>query len=105
MILIYSNNFEDFYRKQTKEVQKNINETVGLVQDMKVIPESILKRLENTDGLGEILVKTGTKIIQIFCFLDEGNLILLQMDFRSRLKKKRDDELEKAKKLREGILL
>ncbi len=99
-ILIYSNNFEDFYSKQTKEVQKNIDETVGLVQELKVIPENIFKRLENSKDLYEILVKTGIKVIRIFCFLDGNEIIILQIGFRSRLKKDRDDEIEKANKLR-----
>jgi len=99
-ILIYSSNFEDFYCKQTKEVQKNIDETVGLVQELKLVPKKIFKKLENSANLYLILVKTGTKIIEIFCFLDGKEIIILQMGFRSRLKKERDDEIEKANKLR-----
>ena len=99
-ILIYSSNFEDFYSKQPKEVQKKIDETVGLIQELKLVPKKFFKKLENTKDLYEILIKTGTKSIQIFCFLDGNEIIILQMGFRSRLKKERDDEIEKANKLR-----
>lgn len=99
-ILIYKNYFEDFYGRQTKEVRNSIDRTVGLVQELNVIPENIFRELENTEGLFEILVKTGKNTIQIFCFLDGEDVILLQIGFRKRLKNVRGFDLMKAEKLR-----
>lgn len=99
-ILIYENYFEDFYGRQTKKVRNSIDRTVGLVQELKVIPKKIFRELENAEGLFEILVKTGKNTIQIFCFLDGENIILLQIGFRKKLKDERDSDLMKAKQLR-----
>jgi hypothetical protein len=42
--------------------------TFDLLEDLKRVPETYLKHIENTDGLFEIRVQSGSDIFRIFCF-------------------------------------
>lgn len=65
------------------------------------VPETYLKHLENTDGLYEIRVKLGSDIYRIFCFFDEGKLIVLANGFQKKSQKTPKQEIEKALKIKE----
>ena len=67
-IVFYKNYFLDFYFEQKEEVQSKIEWTLGLLRDLKVIPEKYFKHLEGTKGLYEIRVQSGTNIFRIFLF-------------------------------------
>ena len=75
-VYIYGSEFWDFYNKQNKKVQEKIDWVIGLIRTLKVVPEKFLKHLTGTDGLYEIRVKLGNNIFRIFCFFEEGNLIV-----------------------------
>jgi phage-related protein len=60
------------------------------------IPETYLKQIENTNGLYEIRVQLGSDICRIFCFLDQGQLVVLANGFQKTPKK----EIEMALKIK-----
>ncbi len=53
-----------------------------------------------TDGLYEIRVKQGSDIFRIFCFFDEGELIVLANGFQKKTQKTPKSEIEKALKIK-----
>ena len=53
-----------------------------------------------TDGLYEIRVQQGSDIFRIFCFFDQGNLIVLGNGFQKKAKKTPRKEIEKAIKIK-----
>jgi len=59
-----------------------------------------LKHLESTDGLYEIRVQLGSDIFRIFCFFDEGKLIVLVNGFQKKTQKTPKAEIEKALKIK-----
>jgi phage-related protein len=61
-----------------------------------VVPEKFLKHLTGTDGLYEIRVKLGNNIFRIFCFFDEGNLIILLNGFQKKSMKTPKNEIRRA---------
>ncbi len=67
---------------------------------MRIIPERFFKHLEGTDGLYELRVKVGSDIYRIFCFFDEGNLIVLLHGFQKKSEKTPRNEIERAERLR-----
>ena len=67
---------------------------------MRIIPEKFLKRLSNTDGLWEIRVSAGNGIFRIFCFFDNGNLIILLSGFQKKTQKTPKNEIKRAEKLK-----
>ncbi|MDP2069068.1 MAG: type II toxin-antitoxin system RelE/ParE family toxin [Lutibacter sp.] len=71
--------------------------TILLIQTMKIVPEKYLKHLTNTNGLWEIKISVGNEIFRIFCFFDDGNLIILLTGFQQKTPK---NEINRAEKLK-----
>ncbi len=56
--------------------------------------------MEGTDGLYEIRVSSGNNIFRIFCFFDEGQLVILLNGFQKKTQKTPKSEIERAEKLK-----
>ena len=98
---VYGNEFWDFYYAQNPVVQDKIDWVIGLVRSLRMVPEKFFKHLEGTDGLFEIRIKMGSDIFRIFCFFDEGNLIILLSGFQKKSDKTPKNEIEKAERLKQ----
>ena len=99
-IFAYKRYFLDFYGAQTKDVQEKIEWTFDLVRELTRIPEKYFKHLEGTDGLYEIRVQVGSNIYRIFCFFDDGNLIVLGNAFQKKDQKTPKNEIKMAAKIK-----
>jgi phage-related protein len=100
-IIFYKDYFQEFFVKQREKVQDKITWTFDLIEALQKIPETYLKHLENTDGLYEIRVQQGSDIFRIFCFFDQGQLIVLTNGFQKKTQKTPKQEIERALKLKE----
>ena len=100
-ILYYRHYYRDFFEKQTLKVQKKLNWTLELVATLEQIPVKYFKHLEGTKGLYEIRAEIGGNIFRVFCFFDEGNLIILLNGFQKKSDKTPKNEIEMAEKLRQ----
>jgi phage-related protein len=56
--------------------------------------------LTGTDGLYEIRIKKGTDIFRIFCFFDQGKLIVLANGFQKKTQKTPKKEIKIALKIK-----
>ena len=72
-----------------------------MVEDLQRVPETYLKHIENTDGLYEIRVQLGSDIFRIFCFFDQGQLVVLANGFQKKSQKTPKKEIEIALKIKE----
>jgi phage-related protein len=99
-VIFYKDYFEKFFVKQRQKVKDKIIWTIELIEDMPRVPESYLKKLDNTDGLYEIRVQQGSDIFRIFCFFDHGKLVILINGFQKKTQKTPVQEIEKAIKLK-----
>ena len=97
---VYGDDFWEFYNEQTQKVKERILWTIRLVREIQRVPEQYFKHLVGTEGLYEIRVSSGNNIFRIFCFFDEGQLVILLNGFQKKKQKTPTDELEKAKKLK-----
>jgi len=100
-IIFYKEYFQEFFEKQNKKVQAKIIWTFDLIEDLQRVPETYLKHLENTNGLYEIRVQHGSDIFRIFCFFDEGQLVVLANGFQKKTQKTPKQEIEIAQKIKE----
>jgi phage-related protein len=100
-ILAYKNYFENFFLKLVPKVRTKILWTLLLIEEVQHIPEKFLKHIESTTGLYEIRVQYGNDIFRIFCFFDEGKLIVLANGFQKKTQKTPKLEIEKALKIME----
>ena len=101
-VIVYGSEFWDFYKSRKEKVQKKIDWIIGLVQTLQVIPEKFFKHIEGGDGLFEIRIKVSTNIYRIFCFFDEGNLVILLNGFQKKTQKTPKNEIKKALNLKQN---
>lgn len=100
-IIFYKDYFQEFFTKQAEKVKNKIIWTLDLIEDLERIPETYLKHIENTEGLFEIRVQQGGSIFRIFCFFDQGKLVVLTNGFQKKTQKTPKREIEKALKIKE----
>ncbi|MCC7523851.1 MAG: type II toxin-antitoxin system RelE/ParE family toxin [Chitinophagaceae bacterium] len=99
-ITLYKNYFSDFYHKQRQKVKDKILWTFKVIETIQQVPTDYLEHMEGTDGLYEIRVKLGSDIFRIFCFFDEGKIIVLVNGFQKKTQKTPRSEIEKALKIK-----
>lgn len=95
-IIFFKNYFQAFFDKQTKKVKAKIVWTFEIVEDLNRVPETYLKHIENTDGLYEIRTQLGNDIFRIFCFFEQGQLVILANGFQKKTQKTPKQEIELA---------
>lgn len=99
-ISFYKDYFTEFYKKQKQKVKDKILWTFRIIETQQHIPTDYLKHMEGMDGLYEIRIQHGSDIFRIFCFFDEGKLIVLANGFQKKTQKTPKSEIEKALKIK-----
>ncbi|MCF6270497.1 MAG: type II toxin-antitoxin system RelE/ParE family toxin [Melioribacteraceae bacterium] len=66
---------------------------------MERVPTKYLKSIVGAKGLYEARIKLGSNIWRVFCFFDEGKLVILLNGFTKKTQKTPKNEIEKAKRL------
>ena len=100
-IFAYKNYFLDFFQKQKPKVKEKILWTFMVIETVEKIPIEYFKHMEGTNGLYEIRVQFGNDIFRIFCFFDEGKLVVLTNGFQKKTQKTPKKEIEMALKIKE----
>lgn len=100
-VVFYKDYFEHFYTKQRQKVKDKIIWTFDLIEELQRVPDTYLKHLENTNGLYEIRIQTGSDIFRIFCFFDHGQLVVLANGFQKKTQKTPRKEIERALRIKE----
>jgi phage-related protein len=100
-IVFYEGYFQEFYDEQPPKVRQKIDYVLYLISQVERVPEKFLKHLEGTSGLYEVRVEVGSNIYRIFCFFDEGNLVVLLQGFQKKSQKTPKNELERAERLKQ----
>ena len=85
--------------KQPEKVQNKIFKIIEAIETLERIPSNYLKSMEGTNGLNEARIQLASNIWRVFCFFDEGKLVILLNGFQKKTQKTPKNELEKALKL------
>jgi len=99
-IIFYKDYFENFFVKQRQKVRDKIIWTFDLIENIQRIPDTYLKHIENTEGLYEIRVQMGNDIYRIFCFFDQGHLVVIANGFQKKWQRTPKQEIELALKIK-----
>jgi phage-related protein len=99
-IIFYKDYFEKFFVRQRQKVKDKIIWTFELIENLQRVPELYLKHIESTEGLYEIRVQMGSDIYRIFCFFDQGQLVVIANGFQKKSQKTPKQEIELALKIR-----
>ena len=98
-VIAYKNYFKDFLLEQPQKVQDKIFKIIEIIEFQQRIPEKYLKHLEGTKGLYEARIKLGSDIWRVFCFFDNGKLVIVLNGFQKKTQKTPKSEIEKAETL------
>lgn len=98
-VIAYENHFEEFLLKQPQKVQDKIFKIIEAIETLERVPANYLKSMEGTNGLYETRIQLGSNIWRVFCFFDNGKLVILLNGFQKKTQKTPKNEIEKALKL------
>jgi phage-related protein len=98
-VIAYKNYFEDFLLGQPKKVQDKIFKIIEAIETLERVPSNYLKAMEGTNGLYEARIQLASNIWRVFCFFDNGKLVILLNGFQKKTQKTPKNELEKALRL------
>ena len=100
-VFYFKSYFRDFLDAQRPKVAKKIFWTLDFIETTEVVPKQYLKSVEGADGLFEVRVMWASDIFRIFCFFDEGRLVVLTNGFQKKSQKTPRREIERAERIRE----
>lgn len=95
-VVFYDHYFSEFYLKQRQRVKDKIVWTLRIIETQRHIPTDYLKHIEGTNGLYEIRVQHRGDVFRIFCFFDEGRLVVLANGFQKKTRKTPAEEIQRA---------
>jgi phage-related protein len=97
-VIIFGDDFWEFYNKQNSKIQERINWTIKLVKTIDRIPKKYFKHIVDTT-LYEMRIISGNNIYRIFCFFDKGKLVVVLNGFQKKSQKTPKNEINLALKL------
>lgn len=100
VIVSYKGYFEDFLRNQPVKVQNKIFGILEIIEFQQHVPSRFLKHIKGTSGLFETRINLGSDTWRVFCFFDEGRLVILLNGFVKKTQKTPKEELQLAKRLK-----
>ena len=71
------------------------------MEEVQHVHNAYLKHLESTDGLYEIRIQLASDIFRIFCFFDQGKIVVLANGFQKKTQKTPKQEIAKTLKIKE----
>jgi phage-related protein len=95
-VVEFENHFSEFLKKQTVRVQNKIFKIIEAIETLERVPSNYLKILVGTNGLYEARIQLGSDIWRVFCFFDNGKLVILLNGFTKKTQKTPKNEIEKA---------
>lgn len=100
-VVLFKRYFDDFFDKQPRKVQEKLYWSIKILRTVSDIPRNHLKTLTGTDGLMEMRTQFGGNIYRVFCFFDEGKIIVLMNGFQKKSEKTPQNEIDRALRIRE----
>lgn len=99
-VVYYEGYYLDFFNGLLPGLQKKFNWTLMLISKIERVPEKYLKHISGTAGLYEVRIEHESNTYRVFCFFDEGNLIVLMNAFQKKTQKTPRREIKKAEQLK-----
>ena len=98
-VIAYKDYFENFLEKQPIKVQDKIFKVIEAIETLERVPKNYLKAITGTKGLYEARISLASNIWRVFCFFDEGRLVILLNGFTKKTQKTPKKEIDKALRL------
>ncbi len=98
-VVEFENHFSEFLKKQPVKVQNKIFKVIEALETLERVPSNYLKMIVGSNGLYEARIQLGSDIWRVFCFFDNGKLVILLNGFTKKTQKTPKNEIEKALQL------
>ena len=98
-VVEFENYFSEFLKKQPLKVQNKVFKIIEAIETLERVPSNYLKMLVGTNGLYEARIQLGSDIWRVFCFFDNGKLVILLNGFTKKTQKTPKNEIKKALQL------
>lgn len=95
-VVAYKDYFKEFLLEQPPKVQDKIFKIIEIIEYQQKIPEKFLKHIEGQKGLYETRIMLASNIWRVFCFFDEGKLVILLNGFQKKTQKTPKNEIDRA---------
>ena len=99
-VVFYKDYYLKFYKTLDNRTRLKLNWTIQLLEEQEHIPSRYFKHLTGTGGLYEIRVQVQSNIYRVFCFFDEGTIIIAINGFQKKTQKTPIKEIKIAKTIR-----
>ncbi len=77
-------------------MQDKIFKVLEIIETYERVPSNYLKSITGTKGLYEARIKLSSNIWRVFCFFDQGKLVILFNGFVKKTQKTPKKEIDKA---------
>ncbi len=98
-VIAYKHHFEEFLRGLPTKAQNKVYWIIEAIETFERVPSNYLKYIKGTEGLFEARIQLGSNIWRVFCFFDEGQLVILLNGFVKKTQKTPRKEIAKAESL------
>jgi phage-related protein len=98
-VIAYKHYFEEFLKGLPEKAQNKIFKIIEAIETFERVPTNYLKYIKGTEGLFEARVKLGSDTWRVFCFFDDGKLVILLNGFAKKSQKTPKKEIAKAERL------
>jgi phage-related protein len=95
-VVEFENHFSEFLKTQPDKVRKKVFKIIEAIEFLERIPSNYLKSISGSNGLYEARIQLGSDIWRVFCFFDEGKLVILLNGFTKKTQKTPKNEIDKA---------
>ena len=89
---------EQFLDSLTARQSAKVTWTLGMIEDLDVVPKQYFKKLTDTDDIWEIRVKVGRNSFRILSFFDGPRLVVLNHAFSKQTRKISKSDIQLAEK-------
>lgn len=100
-VIAYKRYFIDFMSSLPQKMQDKVAKSITYIETVHNVPSTYLKHIEGTKGLFELRARLSKDTVRVFCFFDEGRLVVLLSGFVKKTQKTPKEEIEKALRLME----
>jgi phage-related protein len=100
-VVEFENHFSEYLKLQNVKVQNKIFKIIEAIETLERVPINYLKLIQGTNSLYEARIQLGSDIWRVFCFFDNGKLVILLNGFTKKTQKTPKKEIEKAIQLKQ----
>lgn len=95
-VVEFENHFSEFLNRQPVRVQNKIFKIIEAIETLERVPSNYLKMIVGTNGLYEARIQLRSDSWRVFCFFDNGRLVILLNGFTKKTQKTPKNEIAKA---------